>query len=160
MDEDLPKFEPVGPPLVVSDEQILHDRQLQLKDTGLAKAEALCHAGDALAASTEISQLLQAGTDVQNLQFCLLGAVLAGSQALVWTLLHAGVPVRLVNIKPAIRRRDLAMLCLFLQHGWDINESEDWCIPSLLSCVMYCPTFESSLIWRTGMPSLRRPMSL
>lgn len=160
MDDNLPKFESVGPPLVVSDEQILHDRQLQLTDTGLAKAEALCHAGDALAASTEISQLLQAGTDVQNLQFCLLGAVLAGSQALVWTLLHAGVPVRLVNIKPAIRRRDLAMLCLFLQHGWDINESEDWCIPSLLSCVMYCPTFESSLIWRTGMPSLRRPMSL
>lgn len=135
MDYDLPKFEPVALPSVVSDVQVLRDRQLRPENIDIARAEALCHAGDASAATAEITQLLRAGTNVQTLQHCLLAAVLAGSQNLVRTLLDAGVPVRLVNVKAAIDQKSPRILGLFLQHGWNINESEEWCLPPLLSCV-------------------------
>ena len=90
MDHDLPQFEPVALPSVVSDADILRERRLRPEDTDIANAEALCYAGEVAAATAEITQLLQAGTHVERLQFCLLGAVLSGSQELVRTLLDAG----------------------------------------------------------------------
>lgn len=133
MDNDLPQFEPVDLPPAISDVQALRDRQLQPENTELANAETLCYSGNVYAATASITRLLQTGTHVQDLQFCLLGAVLSGSQDLVRTLLCAGVPASLVNVKPAIKQKSLYMLSLFLQHGWNINEEEDWCIPPLLS---------------------------
>lgn len=133
MDHDLPQFEPVPLPVVISDAEALRGRNLRLEDTEVANAEALCHAGNVSAATAKITQLLHDGMRVQNLQFCLLGAVLSGSGDLVKTLLDAGVPVSLVNVKPAIQRKSLQILSLFLQYGWQINESEDWCLPPLLS---------------------------
>lgn len=133
MDYDLPQFEPVELPPVISDAQALRDRQLQPENTELANAEALCHGGDVRAATASITRLLQTGTHVQDLQFCLLGAVLSESQDLVRTLLGVGVPASLVNVKPAIKQKSLYILSLFLQYGWNINEEEEWCIPPLLS---------------------------
>lgn len=133
MDQDLPQFEHVPLPAVISDAELLPRRKLRPEDTELANAEGLCHAGDASAATAKITQLIHAGMDVGKLQFCLLGAVLSGSEDLVQTLLNAGVPVGLVNVKPAIKQKPLKILSLFLQHGWKINEIEDWCLPPLLS---------------------------
>lgn len=133
MDYDLPQFEPVELPPAISDAQVLHARQLQPENTELANAEKLCYDGNVCAATASITRLLQTGTHVQDLQFCLLGAVLSESQDLVRTILGAGVPVSLANVKPAIKQKSLYMLSLFLQYGWNINEEEDWCIPPLLS---------------------------
>lgn len=135
MNHDLPQFEPVELPTVSDDAKVLHDRQLRPENTEIANAEALCRAGDVCAATATITRLLQTGTHAQDLQFCLLGAVLSRSQGLVQILLGAGVPASLVNVKPAIKQKSLSMLSLFLQHGWNINEEEDWCLPPLLSLV-------------------------
>ena len=126
MDHDLPQFEPVPLPAIRSAAGSLRGRHLRPRDTEIANAEALCHAGDASAATANITQLLHAGIRAENLQFCLLGAILSGSEDLVQTLLDAGVPVRLVNVKPAIKRKSLPILSLLLQYGWKINKSEDW----------------------------------
>ncbi|KAK3616232.1 hypothetical protein LTR56_026093 [Elasticomyces elasticus] len=147
MDYDLPQFEPVHLPLVISDAEILCERQLRLENTKIANAEALCYAGDVSAATANITQLLQSGTHVQNLQFCLLGTVLCESQDLVRMLLDAGVPLNLVNVKSAIKQRSLPTLSLFLEHGWDINEREDWCLPPLLSYAVATAPDESLVSW-------------
>lgn len=133
MDDGLPTFEPVGPAQVISDAERLHARQIRPENPELAKAEALCLAGDVDAATVSVTELLQTGTQSGSLQFCLLGAVVSRSEDLVRMLLDAGVPVNLMNIKPAIENRSRPILSLFLQHGWDINEEEQWCLPPLLS---------------------------
>lgn len=133
MDDRLPTFEPIGPAPVISDAERLHARQIQPENPEIAKAEALCLAGDVDAATASVTKLLQTGTQSGSLQFCLLGAVLSRSEDLVRILLDAGVPVNLVNIKPAIENKSRPILSLFLQQGWDINEEEQWCLPPLLS---------------------------
>lgn len=135
MDHDLPQFEPVGLPPPVSNAEILRERQIRSGNSEIGIAEALCLAGNVSAATADINRLLETGTHVQDLQFCLLGAVLSESQDLVRTLLDAGVPACLSNVKPAIEQKSLPILSLFLQHGWNINEREDWCLPPLLSWV-------------------------
>ncbi|KAK6401213.1 hypothetical protein LTR81_023639, partial [Elasticomyces elasticus] len=55
MDYDLPQFEPVDLPLIISDAEILCERQLRLENTDIANAEALCYAGDASAATANIN---------------------------------------------------------------------------------------------------------
>ncbi|KAF2773795.1 ankyrin [Teratosphaeria nubilosa] len=147
MDYDLPQFEPVPLPAVIDDAEVLRGRHLRPEDTEIANAEALCHAGDVSAATANINQLLHAGTPVQKLQFCLLGAVLSGSEDLVQMLLNAGVPVSLVNVKPAIKRKSLQILSLFLHYGWNINESEDWCLPPLLSYAIATEPDEALISW-------------
>ncbi|KAM3414640.1 Caskin-2 [Cercospora zeina] len=147
MDDDLPQFEAVELPPVVSDAQLLRERQLQPENTEIANAESLCYAGNVCTATASITRLLQLGTHVQDLQFCLLGAVLSGSQELVQVLLDAGVPVDLANVKAAIKQKSLAVLSLFLQHGWSINEEEQWCIPPLLSYAVITNPDESLTGW-------------
>ncbi|EME82783.1 uncharacterized protein MYCFIDRAFT_174323 [Pseudocercospora fijiensis CIRAD86] len=46
MDDGLPTFEPIGPAPVISDAERLHARQIQPDNPEMAKAEALCLAGD------------------------------------------------------------------------------------------------------------------
>nr|POF13268.1 ankyrin repeat and sam domain-containing protein 1a [Quercus suber] len=147
MDYDLPQFESVGLPSPVSEAKILHDRQLRNENAETANAEALCHAGDVSAGIASITQLLQTGTHVQSLRFCLLGAVLSESEDLVRVLLDAGVPISIVDVKPAIRLKSLPTLSLFLQHGWKINEEEAWCLPSLLSYAMETDPDEPLVSW-------------
>ncbi|KAF2209962.1 hypothetical protein CERZMDRAFT_10564, partial [Cercospora zeae-maydis SCOH1-5] len=77
----------------------------------------------------------------------LLGAVLSGSQELVRMLLDAGVPIDLANVKAAIKQKSLSVLSLCLQHGWSINEAEDWCIPPLLSYAVTTDPDESLIGW-------------
>ncbi|CZT15072.1 uncharacterized protein RCC_00976 [Ramularia collo-cygni] len=137
--EDLPPFDmslfegsqPIPPPKVVSDEQHIRNRLLQ-PWTELTKAESLCYAGDVCAATTTINHILDKGTQPDELHYCLLAAILAGSESLVRVLLDNGVPIDSQNIKAAIRRKSSTMLSLFLHHGWDVNEQEDWCTPPLL----------------------------
>ncbi|KEQ75447.1 ankyrin [Aureobasidium namibiae CBS 147.97] len=47
-------------------------------------------------------------------------------------LLQQGVPFTLRQIEPAIRKKSISMLDMFLRHGWDINEPESWSTPPLL----------------------------
>ncbi|KAK3703395.1 hypothetical protein LTR37_014501 [Vermiconidia calcicola] len=150
MDDDLPDFEHVeliDLPEAISDAEIMRNRQLEPKNIEMANAELLCHAGDVSGATAQITRLLQTGTHVQSLQFCLLGAILSGSEDLVRMLLGAGVPASMVNEQAAIKQKSLPMLSLFLQHGWDINEEEAWCLPSLLSCAVATDPDESLISW-------------
>lgn len=133
MDDALPIFEPISPAPVISDIEILHARQSNPDNPEVAKAEALCLAGDVDGATAIVNKLLQTGTHPESLQFCLLGAVLSSCEHLVRTLLNTGVPVNLTNIKSAIESSSLPILSLFLQQGWNINEEEQWCLPPLLS---------------------------
>lgn len=101
----------------------------------IGAVEALCMADNTDRASAEVQDLLQTGTNPQDLQVCLRTAAQFGREDLVQMLLSAGVPISLGAIKAAITKDSVAMLSLFLQHGWNINEEEAWCIPPLLSYV-------------------------
>ncbi|KAK3720450.1 hypothetical protein LTR37_003863 [Vermiconidia calcicola] len=150
MDDDLPDFEHselIELPPAISDADFLRNRQLRPENTEIANAELLCHSGDVSGATADITRLLQTGTHVQRLHFCLLGAVLSGSEELVRLLLGVGLPVSMDNVKPAIKQKSLPMLSLFLQHGWNINEEEAWCVPSLPSCAVATDPDESLISW-------------
>lgn len=85
----------------------------------------------------DVHDLLQTGTNPRDLQAYLTKAARAAQEDVVEMLLSVGVPVSLTAVKAAIAKESIPMLSLFLKHGWDINEEEQWCIPSLLSYVRF-----------------------
>jgi hypothetical protein len=135
MDDDLPVFDepPIPLPSEISPVERLQRRQDQPTDPDIATVEALCQAGDVPAASAAISRLLESGTHAGDLQYCLLAAIVSGSEGLVRQLLEAGTSITVPNTQAAIEYKRIPILSLFLQYGWDINKEEDWCLPGLLA---------------------------
>ncbi len=129
--DKLPDFVPIGasPMLTAADVQKL----CQSSDPHIAAAEAQCRAGNSTYASASIDQLVQDGTPAESLQLCLLEATCSGDTALVRKLLSLGVPVNMNLMEPAIKRRSLDLLLLFLEYGLDINKEVEWCFPPPLS---------------------------
>lgn len=134
MDDTLPVFEPVEDLPVLSSSEA---RYLLFGpvDPDIERAEQACRSGDVHQATLCIGRLRQTGTPVESLQTCLLGAVETESHGLVRMLLSAGVPITSLVIEPTLRQNSRPILSMFVEHGWDINEEEAWCIPPWLSYV-------------------------
>jgi hypothetical protein len=130
--EELFTSTPSLPPPRLTPEEELRQRQLEPDNPEIARAEALCQAGDVPAALAAIKQLLQKDTYLGKLQCCILAAIVSGSTDIVRLLLDSGLWVNVPNTKAAIEYKRIPILDLFLQHGWDINEDEAWCGPPAL----------------------------
>ncbi|KAK0336994.1 hypothetical protein LTR91_015327 [Friedmanniomyces endolithicus] len=143
--DKLPDFVPIGasPMLTAADVQKL----CQSSDPHIAAAEAQCRAGNSTYASASIDQLVQDGTPAESLQLCLLEATCSGDTALVRKLLSLGVPVNMNLMEPAIKRRSLDLLLLFLEYGLDINKEVEWCFPPPLSLALDTGADELVIAW-------------
>lgn len=137
LDDELPiSDQPFPSPRCIRDSERLHNLQHIPENAQTANTEALCHAGNVVDAKAAVTALLEDPANnvaPERLEFCLLGAIVAGNVELVKWLLDAGVPAGVSNAKAAIRKKSAPMLSLFVQHGLRINEPESPMHPPLLA---------------------------
>ncbi|KAM3417822.1 hypothetical protein BST61_g6047 [Cercospora zeina] len=142
---ELPVFEPVKDSPSSDGEEVT--QSLISIDPKTRAVEAACRAGNADGAFAHVQHSLQTGTDPQDFQGCLTVAAQSGQEGLVQMLLSAGVLASQWAVKAAIKQDSVALLSLFLEHGWNINEQEAWCLPPLLSFAIHSKASESTIAW-------------
>lgn len=100
-----------------------------------------------MCATQYIERLPQAGTPVEYLQDCLLGAIESASNGLIQLLLATGVSITLLIIKPVLEANNKRVLSLFLEDGWDLRPG----LFTTLALVSCCVTQFTNLAPKPGL---------
>lgn len=128
--DGLPEFTPISAFPAINKNEF--EAMFRCNDPALAAAIERCKQGDEIALLL-VQDLIKSGVLPEDLQNCLVNATSARCKSLVQGLLVLGIPIAPKAINLAIALKALDILSLFVAHGWNLNNAEEWCYPPPLA---------------------------